>query len=134
MKGATPRGPSVVIANSANPAAIPIGTGCSFETADLIAAPGARGMNCTAIPIAIASRTGTVTSDVGPLWNVTSLPSIDSAVPTESARKNTHPTHTKANVDAHWSVCTHHVSGGVASTPRARSAAFQWPTTRYTPC
>jgi len=45
MKGATPRGPKVVIANRANPATMPIGTGCSCDTAERIAAPGARGMN-----------------------------------------------------------------------------------------
>src|SRR3954454_16826922 len=130
MKGATPRGPKVVIANSAKPAAIPIGTGCNCETADRIAASGARGTNWTAMPMAIASSTGAVTSVDGPPWKLTSLPSIDTAVPTESARKNTHPTHTRTNVDAHCSAWIHHVSGGVASTPLARIVVFQWPTIR----
>src|SRR3954452_7407787 len=134
MKGATPRGPKVVIANNAKPAAIPIGTGCNWDTAERIAAPGALGTNWTAMPIAIASRTGTVTNDDGPLCHVTSRPSIDSAVPTESARKNTQPTQTRTNADTHRSAWTHHVSGGVARTPRARSDAFQCPTTRYAPC
>src|SRR3954465_8609375 len=134
MKGATPRGPKVVIANNAKPAAIPIGTGCNWDTAERIAAPGALGTNWTAMPIAIASRTGTGTNGDGPLCSVTGPPSIDSAVPTESARKNTQPTQTRTNADTHWSAWINHVPGGVARTPRARSDAFQCTAQRDAPC
>ena len=65
MKGATPRGPMVVIANKARAETRPSGTGWSRPRAARSRRPGPLGTNCVPRPTAIASRTAGLTSSVG---------------------------------------------------------------------
>ena len=77
-----------------------------------------------ASPTPIASSTGPVISSVVPLASVHNRPSMVSAEPTESARKNTQATQTSPNVLNTCSADTQSPSGTRASTPRSRSERF----------